>query len=719
MRLRAGNAARAERVYPGMDAMRIYASPLISAMLAIAVSVPLFAVETQPVDLKQVRAQYADMLKANDLWSALQIEAYAAAQKLDLRAQPVFGASEVFGEPLFACPDDILTCVDRGPTISVVTRRRYHSFLPDGRPAAPSVSLGQRCDQCDLAFDGGFVGALRFDVDWEHRPERWEARVVGCPGPVPIVINGDEPPDSRPQDDAVAVANDGSALAIGLQHRDGHSYRIVLAVGKGRRVLDGLRRPSGIGPNGNWLAVEEADGGQHLVIMGDTRVPVRCSAVGPGMLAALGADGRAFIVGKDGKTQPFAPPLTFGPQPRMLSIGRWLVVGSGGGAKADRGTDLLGLDIGPHDQPHMFALYRWDDLAADQKSAPVQVHRNPLEQANTRAAAVYLWRGGVLEILDLSGKDPVSTPLARFERHVDWVFSLPSYIGVAVHDQGMVILDDQGREVWSGKDVEPRVVHRDWAVLRHDRGGSAWYELARLSADPAARSQVKLKLPLGEWEIFCDPHQGRVCARRWDGWILLNLSGEELARGVQNSPGVRGFWPPVGRFYPWYGRLFAKSVDQEFPLPPRVHPRDAWMIGRVLLLLDRDARVFTSGKKRGEFIDLGYCLGGGDRFCLRREDVVVTDGSNKALAAIMPGPALVPDPARTDSDPPAPGPWRIDNLQFAAPGSGSMDWSEDRTGFRPERLRSPKNSEGSRMLAITASLVINLDPSTAKLVGKK
>src|SRR4051812_16782939 len=81
-----------------------------------------------PIDAKalaeaksQVKALYAEAQQRNDLWTALQLEAWAASQRQQLRGAPMLGASEVYGDPAFACPEEVKQVVDRGDAIEAVT----------------------------------------------------------------------------------------------------------------------------------------------------------------------------------------------------------------------------------------------------------------------------------------------------------------------------------------------------------------------------------------------------------------------------------------------------------------------------------------------------------------------------------------------------------------------------------------------------------------------
>ncbi|MBA3707719.1 MAG: hypothetical protein H0W83_02725, partial [Planctomycetes bacterium] len=146
-------------------------------------------------------------------------------------------------------------------------------------------------------------------------------------------------------------------------------------------------------------------------------------------------------------------------------------------------------------------------------------------------------------------------------------------------------------------------------------------------------------------------------------------------------------------------------------------PRDAWQIGRSLMVLARDERVLISGKKKNEFVELGSCAGA-DRIALRKEDIVIVNGPGRVIAGVANGQLILDPTARLDSDPPSGGPWRIDGMQFSPPRGGTLEW-DDRCGFQPLRLRSPRNNDPQGMLLVTQSLVINLDPGVAKSVGKK
>jgi hypothetical protein len=338
-------------------------------------------------------------------------------------------------------------------------------------------------------------------------------------------------------------------------------------------------------------------------------------------------------------------------------------------------------------------------------------------------AACFLWHDKQVDLLDLSGKQPSVKTLAKFAKIVDWVGGRRSCMAVALRDGGGVLIDAQGQEVAadSSRDGDASVFHRSWAVVRRNRPERT-YHLVKLVADPALRTSVQLKLSPEDWNIKLDARRGRVLAEMDRRWIEFDLNGEEVGRGNNfNRPSATydsQNWQDCSRFCWSNGRAMPKSACDDLSEACRLSPRDAWQVGRTVIILSRDERVLVSGKKKNEFVDLGYCSGA-ERIALRRDEPVIANWQGRIVGTLAAGPSLAVDPnARNDADAPAPGPWRVEGMQFSPPHSGTLEW-DDRAGFVPYRMRSPRNNDPVGMVLVTASLIINLDPSAARLVGKK
>jgi hypothetical protein len=381
----------------------------------------------------------------------------------------------------------------------------------------------------------------------------------------------------------------------------------------------------------------------------------------------------------------------------------------------------------PPPQPDTIALFRWDDLLADPKAPAVARFQNPLETARHVAAGLLLWRGPDVAVLDLSGRQPITRPFftAAANKEVSWAWSRRFYSRVAYKSGGGAVIDDQGRELWSG-DGDADVWGRDMGIVRNGRGQDATWDLAHFAVDPKSRLNTRLDLTPGSWEISVDPDRERWMARLNRMWAYGDKTGKAFATGS----GRRGRgearidftpleWPPVGRYYFRFGRIFAKAADDASDAQ-RLCPQDAWMLMGRMFVLNRDGRVLLSGTTKKSWSDLGS-VDGASRFCFagsKGDELVLANWDPRAVASFVQGPALkVEKPPLRQADPPVDtaGPWRVSSdTQFVQPHGGTMDWAEDKAGF-VGRLHSPKDSPF--LLVVTQSVVLALEPGAAKLVG--
>jgi hypothetical protein len=85
------------------------------------------------------------------------------------------------------------------------------------------------------------------------------------------------------------------------------------------------------------------------------------------------------------------------------------------------------------------------------------------------------------------------------------------------------------------------------------------------------------------------------------------------------------------------------------------------------------------------------------------------------VRGIVAGPRLSEvRPAATQEMPS--GPWRLEgDHRFIVPKGKQYRWDGERLGFWPVRLRSP---EGSGLLIVARSLLIELSPEAAKVIGR-
>jgi hypothetical protein len=683
----------------------------------------------------QVKQTYNDAQVRADLWTGMQLEAWAAQQKVTLRGAPMLGQSEVYGDPLFACPDEIKMMYDRGDAVEAVTLKRYHVFASDGRPLSCSVPFNQRADHSDFSFTRGFVGVFEWDTH-EDAPSEWLGRVVATKGDGGFQVDNEEPAGWNYGPGDLKVADDGSAMAVPFQREANNESKVVVSTAKAKHVeFPGVFAPLGVGAGGAWLLANiwENDGWTPVLITGDNeRTKLRAAAMGPGIGAAIAQDGGCYLIDRAGKRSPLILPIAIGAEPRMSSVGRWLVVASGGNAKSLPTTDFLGVEVAnPPVQPESLALFRWDDLLADPKAPAVARFQNPMEVARQVAAGLYLWRGSEIDLLDLSGRQPVTKVFCTVpgDREVAWAWSRRFYTRVAYKTGGGAVLDEQGRELWSG-DGDADVWGRDVGIVRNGKGQDSTWDLAHFALDPKARLNTRLDLGQpGPWEITYDPDRERWRAILGRQWAIGDKTGKSFASGngrrSRNDTRIDFNaleWPPIGRYYSHYARIFVKGADEPAEAE-RLCPQDAWMLmGKMVFVLNRDGHLMLTGHKRaGQWSDLGL-VDGGARFGfagVKADELVVTNWDPRVVASFIQGPALKYETTQPLRQAAAPkddaGPWRVtSDTQFVQPHGGTMDWSEDHAGFIG-RLHSPKDSP--YLLVVTPSLVLALEAGAAKLVG--
>jgi hypothetical protein len=686
--------------------------------------------DAKPVDVKaKFRAVLAEAQKANDLWTILQLEAYGQ-QKLGIKPSPVLGASELLGNPLFAFPANVQTHWDRGDYVGVVAGERFYLLAPDGRPLAPSTPLAFASWASSLSFDGKWLGLARMIYNAKGVLTSMELMVRGVPNGAEGKVVTLDVATGEWFNGSSCVAPDGGAVAIAIRDKRPR-LAIARADGKGE-TIGNITSLLGLGPSARWFLAEQAAGKENRLCLfrGAEGTPVLAGAVGPGIGAVLtgpAATPVLQLVNAKGELVTLEPSIGLGDNASLVTVGRWLVVGSGWGAKSPATTDLLGNVVpGKGGQPFTTFAYRWDDLLADPQAQPAFQTPRPYNVASGEAAGLYLWAESALALADLSGHEPVERPLFTARERIDWVNDESHRIRVHLPGWQVAVLDVQGKELWSGPAVGCSIQDRNWMVLcqgKDDKDPACTFAVVNLGAEPAKRVAVPLQLDPGAWEIELDRF-GRwaIAAQNKARWVELDMATGKARRTFKDwdpdKPPLRiaRHWDGRGRFYQRCARLFDKLNGETDELGRRWHPKDAWCVGPVLLVLDQYDHVLTPGKKRGSFIDLGECAGA-DQFAVRKNEPMLQDGDQMLIAAFAPGPALVRDfPGKGGAaEVLPPGPWRVTRHTFAAPHSGSLAWSVEKTGFLPAYLRSP--SGVGNLLVVTQSLLIDLDAEAAKVVG--
>lgn len=704
----------------------MYMRMTVAALLAAA---SLWAGEADAKALAaQAKAVWTDAARQGDAWTCLQLEAWARERKPALRLGSVLADSLVTGEVRFALPAYVTHLTDLGDRIVMATSDRAWVVAPDGRPLQPSVRL-QPTGGWQITGHGGAVVGVCRRVRNDGKAALEFGSVALATGAPVAQARLDLAPTQHWGEELV-VAADGSALATIMVSEDGldrmRVRNTLVAVDKRTWIVRECREPFGVGPHGAWLLARGLGNRGYLLVRGDARTAIAAGAAGPGIAGCV-IDGKAVLVGAKGADSPLAGAPAAGEHVGMISVGGWLVMGSGYGAKVMSAGDLLGEDAGGLvDQPPTLALWRWADLLADPAAKPVTTMPGELSQAHDRPAAIWVWKDKALDLVDLQGDAPVRTRWLEAEAPIAWASSDMHCVRLQHGEpQRSVLYGPDKAVLWSGECQDLRVKRRDLALSDHrDGDGRVSRRLQWLSSDPAKRRTVPVAIApeADECQVSVYPPDlvlGRGPRRSWwtagfDGKALDSGDGD-AARPIPDCPEWNWF-APTGRYYREGARVYEKALGPPAEPLHRLQLADAWRMSSTTMLLQNDGRVLVSGRKRGEWSEIGVAEGAqrlgliGPLPALLRED-------GRPLSLMVPGPKLSAivkgDPAQ---ELPVGGPWRLmDDGRFTPPRSRQLQWDGDRVGWGWVRLRSP---DGSGLFVITASALIELDPDAARLFGK-
>jgi hypothetical protein len=697
-------------------------------ILTALAALPLAAGEAAPAEPKaEARALHARSLRDGDLWTAIQLESWG--RRNALRLGPVTGASELHGEPLLGFPEAVRLVLDRGRTVGVFAGSRLHQVAPDGRPLTPSTPFGFHIERAGWSGDGRFAGAARID-----RPDllthRLRVAVRSTPAGAILLDQGVGVVAGDHAASEVAVSGDGTAAAVEVSNHPLGQPRVAVVRADGaNQLLPGLRDPLAVGTRGGWFIARRASDNALVMVRGGRQEVLLAAADGPGWTAIIAADARRLqLVAPDGSLREVPPAIGIGNDPRLAVRGDWLALHSGGGARTLPGRDALDREVpGGQPQPPTLAAWRTAELA-DAAAAPRLVRAMPWSPANHLTAAWFAWDGPRAWIVDLSGDEPIDLPLPSTGAAIAWIDTdLNLFAKIRRQDGTCALVDRIGRSWYDGegRDIWAQEQRRAIVAVTASGGGRAW-ALAGLDPDPGKRTRVPLQLDPEGWdEIYADRDGRRVVATAWSrsAWVEIDpANGRERRRGSTANlqtprPGVDRLWgTPVGRWQAWQGRLLDKADGETALVPGRIFaPRDAWRIDRAVIAVTHDHRVAITGRRPGEWLDLGPVDQGEPWFGIRRaRQEVVIRANGSTVADLGPGPRLVPPGPGEVEDLPE-GAWRVRGLRIAAPRQGDFVWDEERTGFTPDRLRGPYPD---RLLVITRSVLINLDPASVRTLFK-
>ena len=697
-------------------------APMLRPLFAIVMLLAALGA-SDAVELKEVRAVQAEALKASDLWTALQCEAFAVDNKLGKLSESLPGA-QIFGDPLFATPNPIITLRDVGSQVVVVTSRRIHRFRPDGRPLGPSTALPRAHWNAGISFDGAWAGIANIESTAKAGTVLLTT-VASAGGRAGANGSATIETTSLQLHDGCVVANDGSAIAIGLH--DGLRQRrgVQVCVGEDMHWVDNAVRALAIGAKGSWLLIGDGDGTALLVE--EQRRRVSDWANGPGWIAIVEPGKGVSLVGPTGQLQPLQPPADLGNNPELATVGTWLLVQNRGGAKRVPGDDPAS-DRQQGDQPATTWCWRWADLIAKPNAAPAFAFTHQLAVDTSRYATCFLWNASSqVRLLDLSEDQPGVTTLgAPFAAPISGVRAESGRTRV---EMGPVtaFLDAAGQVLWQGPG-QARMVAPPWVLRSDGEGSKTKYQIVLANADAAQRTVVDLRLPEGSynfWNFHADPSRQRLRGGSATMQIDVDALTGEVTNRFDNGEPQRGHLPfswfagVDGRFtfQGSHGRFFLKQQTAELPLDRRINPRDAALIEGRLVMVGSDEHVVITGVRKGELVDLGVVIGV-DGFRVRKDDTFIADGDT-GLATVAAGRLVTANVPKAGLEGYPEGPWQVNYLNFVSSGNGgSLRWDEKRAGFLPERLRSPR-IDRKNLLVITSSCVIVLNHDHAKDVGVK
>jgi len=661
----------------------------------------------------QMRATHEEMLQ-HDLWSAYEYGLWAKAQGVELPS--AFLDGYICGDPGFATPNEVSSIKDCGELIQVVTRARWHCFAPDGHPITSSFPLGLTPGRVAYGFGTTALGAIMVNGPNGDNIGAWKLRTYGLPAGN-VILETDNLEKGATFSDC-SVAADGSAFTMTCYSQQlGRSWLLTATAANNHIEVDDLYNPIGVGPNGAWVLAHRREGewDRPCLILNDKDItPLQAAAAGPGIGAILTPDGQCQLVNKNGSFTPLILPVNIGKNATMATVGRYLVIGSGTGAKSADDTDIMGQPMAiPPDQPETLACFQWKDLLADPQNAKWRCYTGPLAVDLDQPAGLFLWKDRTLSRLDLSTATPRLRPFSTMAQHITWAWTSHYWTVVNQGDALSSIINDQGQELWSGEG-QVDVQNPQTAVIRVGNDNNPICHIVHLSTDPKLRTDGVVEATRNA-DILCPPFNDQVLVTQNDvagHWHMVGFDGKMLPiSGVKE----KGEYAPLlnaaasdGRFYSVYGRTFLKAAKDP-SIDKMLWPRDAYTVDNNMLVLTWQGHVlrYTGGEHGMQVIDMGVA-DHGTRFGLDHQIPVVIDGG-KMIRARFDSDSLVPEEQRSWGDDVGPGLMQVQNgrfnsFNFIPPGLTQCTWTDQQIGFNPLQLRSCPDDPG--LVVVTYSLVV-------------
>lgn len=673
----------------------------------------------EPDPRAQAKAVWSEASRTGDLWTCFQLEEWGKAQKPALKLGPAMPGVLVAGSTLSALPEAVVSLADLGERVVATTPRRLFVLAPDGRPLQRSLPLPFPAWTQALGPGGRSLAVGVVAAGEGERPPTLRVGAIATEQGRQLlsIVQNVERGQSL---EGLVVADDGSAAAAYLYGDSDHPAlgRQVLVATRDKAVpIRNAWSPVAVGRNGAW-AVVYGDGGRDLV-RGERRQRIDAVACGPGLAAVL-AGGVVSIVLADGSDRVLETGVAIGTDPVLSSVGGWLALNSGWGAKVTSDGDLLGEGAGTQvEQPSTLVLWRWADLANDPAARPAATMVCGSTLADDHPASLLLWNDRRIDLLDLGGPEPQRRLRQNVPLPVSWAAIDHHLLTVSFGEGRRALYGPDGSELWAGVADGLQVRRQDMALSwRQDRAAKSYaWQLQWLAADPEKRREVPAELePLDLAVEVGFRGQDWVVGRTEKRWRRVGLDGKLIDQGDAARPQTLEWDVFPGRFYRDGGHIIPRVQARSEP-SGRFFIQDGWRFGAMTMLLDDRGRVLSSGKKKGDWTEIGV-IPAGDRFAMAaRTPIVVGPPDNLALGTLTPGPkavAQVPDGLAKAEEMP-PGPWRIeDATTFSLPRGKRLRWDSDRIGFEPLRLRSP---EGAGLFVVTRTALLELQAEEARAVG--
>lgn len=706
------------------------------ALLLIATCASAAERESDPTD--EARSLHREAARASDYWTCLQLEAWAQSLERPMRLSPALGRGvKVHGSALWAFPRDVQNAFDRGDWVGVVTNDRYYRLSEDGRPLQTSVELPLYPNRSTLTEDGKYLGIIR-----HYRQDGTQNSMVAVSimdaetGEVRFA--GEQSAGAMDPErwdwlaGGSAIASDGSAIAGALFRVPEDRSHLIVFSAAGKLDLPNFDNARAVGPNGSWVIAWRPSDRRDCLIINERPIEIQQYATAKGHAVIL-RENAFHIVNQAGETNPWTPAgVGIGRNGDCWTRGEFLVVGSGWDATAVGGDDFL--DEGPQEegqQPYTTAIYRWDDVIADGNNAqPVVISptRFRPDRAGAHALSGLTTEGATLLRWNFREELPSNEELVTFDATIQDMWARHHYYVIRVEGGDHIVISADGTELWRGAANEAWVHTRELVLTRHDGDAGPTYIVHHIDEDPFERRSIPLELEPGHWHIRSSRWGDRITAANEGWWHVLDpetgkrIDSENRERldARPNPPRVGGENNHPGRWWREEGRLMPKLGYEELAAHETWVPRDAYLAGRNLVILDQRGRVYADAGRRG-WEDLGRVPGAWSLSMSPDESTLTISRRHhrEILAALDRGEIVTDIPWRDQRGQDLPhGRWRVEReRRFVVPPSATqLEWDSEAIGFNISRLQG---TESATLLAITASVVLSLDPKTAKVVGRQ